>query len=242
MENSVRPGLRLVDRFLLLGAWLLSCSAVYGLGFYTGSHIQERVPDDEDRIVRLPVTAEPPPAGQRAKAADDFTFYDTLVPGGTPARSAERAASASPAGASSKPEATGTRPGSTASRAKGPATASGAAKTASRTASGSGKVSKPAKGPGKGAGVRAASPPTAPAAHAKAHSARTLSASAEAPKRVTGTPAAAHAPGKPARPSSGAGASVDGPHTGRAPSAEGRQAVPPARQRTGGQRHVVASE
>jgi len=81
MESSMRPGLRLVDRLLLIGAWAISCSAVYGLGFYTGSQIQERVPDDEERIVRLPVTAEPPAAGQRAKAGDDFTFYDTLVQG-----------------------------------------------------------------------------------------------------------------------------------------------------------------
>ena len=81
MESSMRPGLRLVDRLLLIGAWAISCSAVYGLGFYTGSQIQERVPDDEERIVRLPVTAEPPAAGQRAKAGEDFTFYDTLVQG-----------------------------------------------------------------------------------------------------------------------------------------------------------------
>jgi hypothetical protein len=81
MENSVKPGLRLIDRLLLVGAWLLSCSAVYALGFYTGSQIQERVPDDEERIVRLPVTADPPEAGQHAKAGEDFTFYDTLVPG-----------------------------------------------------------------------------------------------------------------------------------------------------------------
>jgi hypothetical protein len=77
----MRPGLRLVDRLLLIGAWAISCSAVYGLGFYTGSQIQERVPDDEERIVRLPVTAEPPAAGQRAKGGEDFTFYDTLVQG-----------------------------------------------------------------------------------------------------------------------------------------------------------------
>src|SRR5262249_60914994 len=81
MEKSVKPGLRLIDRLLLVGAWLLSCSAVYGLGFYTGSQIQERAPDDEERIVRLPVTADPPEAGQHAKAGDDFTFYDALVPG-----------------------------------------------------------------------------------------------------------------------------------------------------------------
>ena len=81
MESSMRPGLRLVDRLLLIGAWAISCSAVYGLGFYTGSQIQERVPDDEERIVRLPVTAEPPAAGQRAKGGEDFTFYDTLVQG-----------------------------------------------------------------------------------------------------------------------------------------------------------------
>ena len=68
-------GTGLVDRLLLIGAWPMSCAAVYGLGFYTGSHTQERVRGDEERIVRLPVTAEPPPAGQRAKAGDDLTFW-----------------------------------------------------------------------------------------------------------------------------------------------------------------------
>ena len=90
MENSVKPGLRLVDRLLLVLAWLISCSAVYALGFYTGSQLQERVSDDEERIVRLPVTADPPNAGQHAKAGDDFTFYDTLVPGSSRARPAMR--------------------------------------------------------------------------------------------------------------------------------------------------------
>ena len=108
MENSVKPGLRLVDRLLLVLAWLISCSAVYGLGFYTGSQLQERVSDDEERIVRLPVTADPPNAGQHAKAGDDFTFYDTLVPGSSRARpgdavTAERPGAEPPAAGKSEP-------------------------------------------------------------------------------------------------------------------------------------------
>src|SRR5262249_14259562 len=41
-------------------------------------------PASEDRVVRLPVTAQPPPEGQRAKQGDEFTFYDSLVPGAHP--------------------------------------------------------------------------------------------------------------------------------------------------------------
>jgi hypothetical protein len=108
MENSVKPGLRLIDRLLLVGAWVLSCSAVYGLGFYTGSQIQERVPEAEERIVRLPVTADPPEAGQHAKGGDDFTFYDTLVPGSSRPRpgdavTAERSPAEQPAPSKSDP-------------------------------------------------------------------------------------------------------------------------------------------
>ena len=84
MGENPRPGLRLGERLILVGVWLMSCAVVYGIGFYTGNRIQERVPASEDRVVRLPVTAQPPPEGQRAKQGDEFTFYDSLVPGAHP--------------------------------------------------------------------------------------------------------------------------------------------------------------
>ena len=84
MGENPRPGLRLVERLILVGVWLTSCAVVYGIGFYTGNRIQERVPATEDRVVRLPVTAQSPPEGQRAKTGDEFTFYDSLVPGAHP--------------------------------------------------------------------------------------------------------------------------------------------------------------
>lgn len=82
MGENPRPGLRLVERAILVGVWMVSCAVVYGIGFYTGNRIQERVPAGEDRGVRLPVTTPPPPEGQRPKTGDEFTFYDTLVPTG----------------------------------------------------------------------------------------------------------------------------------------------------------------
>src|SRR5215470_7985648 len=81
MEQTARVGLGMIDRLVIVGVWLVSCAAVYGLGFYTGSHTQDRLRSDEDRIVRLPVTTEPPPVGERAKAADDLTFW-TMLDGG----------------------------------------------------------------------------------------------------------------------------------------------------------------
>jgi cell division septation protein DedD len=84
MGENPRPGPRLVERLILVGVWLMSCAVVYGIGFYTGNRIQERVPASEDRVVRLPVTAQPPPEGQRAKQGDEFTFYESLVPGAHP--------------------------------------------------------------------------------------------------------------------------------------------------------------
>jgi cell division protein FtsN len=84
MAENPRPGLRLVERLILVGVWLMSCAVVYGIGFYTGNRIQERVPASEDRVVRLPVTGQPPPEGQRAKQGDEFTFYEALVPGAHP--------------------------------------------------------------------------------------------------------------------------------------------------------------
>ena len=201
MESSMRPGLRLVDRLLLIGAWAISCSAVYGLGFYTGSQIQERVPDDEERIVRLPVTAAPPAAGQRAKAGEDFTFYDTLVQGPPRTRqsdavTADRSAP-EPAGPA-KPETGKTRSASRDSSATGSkstaknataktAVASAAHKTvpAGKTARGSSSLKASSPAPGTTTASRAKVGGTG--TQAKPVSPRTRSASAASSSTSPGT-------------------------------------------------------
>jgi hypothetical protein len=248
MESSVRPGLRLVDRLLLIGAWAISCSAVYGLGFYTGSQIQERVPDDEERIVRLPVTAEPPAAGQRTKAGEDFTFYDTLVQGPPRARQSDAVTadrSAEPAGPA-KPETGKTHSASRDSTATGSkstaknatartAVASAAHKTvpAGKTARGSSSLKASSPAPGTTTASRAKVGGTG--THAKPVSPRTRSASA------AGDPAPGHAKRSPT-----AGAAPGG-HPRSAPTATAsRSTQEPAahtqRPREGVARSTVAAE
>ena len=78
-------GLRFWDRLVLFVAWTVTCGLVYLLGFYVGKGVGEQRLDTEERVVRLPITAGPPAAGQRPKS--DLTFYDTL------AKSADRPAS-----------------------------------------------------------------------------------------------------------------------------------------------------
>jgi cell division septation protein DedD len=94
-------GLRLWDRLILFLAWTVTCGLVYLLGFYVGKGVEEQRLGTEERLVRLPVTAGPPAAGQRPKS--DLTFYDTL------AKSAERPASPTPEPAPPR-RATGTLP------------------------------------------------------------------------------------------------------------------------------------
>jgi hypothetical protein len=79
MEQGTRVGLGPIDRLVLLAAWLVSCAAVYGLGFYTGSYTQDRLAGEEDRVVRLP---DPPPVGQRPKSGDDLSFLGQLESSG----------------------------------------------------------------------------------------------------------------------------------------------------------------
>src|SRR5262245_6269313 len=152
MEQTAKIGLGMIDRLVIVGAWLVSCAAVYGLGFYTGSHTQDRLRSDEDRIVRLPVTTEPPAVGERAKAADDLTFWTMLDGGrrskpgdGIPAAHApaavaalppESPAPARPATAPAKPASKpASKPAGGAPAAKRTGTPSAGTKTAS-TASG----------------------------------------------------------------------------------------------------------
>jgi hypothetical protein len=240
MEHSGRPGLRFVDRLLLVSAWALSCGAVYGLGFYTGSQIQERMPDDEERVVRLPVTAAPPEAGQRAKAGDDFTFYDTLVPGAAQPRprdsvTAERSA----------PEPTGpAKPEHVATRT--PAKAPGKAAAHAR---GGESAAKPARKPPVGTATARTSAPARPSTSpaAGAHSkARTASTQARPAPTDGKRPAAARAAGAttPKRPSSGASAPGHArtPTTTARGNAEERPAARAGRPPEGAVRSAVASE
>jgi len=81
MAKEGRVGLGFWDRVILFAAWVVTCGLVYVLGFYVGQGTQERRLGLEDRVVRLPVTAKPPPEGQRPKADSDLTFYDTLGSG-----------------------------------------------------------------------------------------------------------------------------------------------------------------
>ena len=124
MEHMARVGLGPIDRIVMVLAWLVSCAAVYGLGFYTGSHTQEHLRGDEERVVRLPVTDEPPSAGQRSRAGDDLTFWTALEPGGQRAKPGESIPVARPpAGAlaapAAKPEGPTTKPKPTARTATG---------------------------------------------------------------------------------------------------------------------------
>src|SRR5262245_57131430 len=81
MPREGRPGLGLLDRLVLLLAWIVTCGLTYLLGFYVGKGLQEQRGGLEERLVRLPVTSRPPPEGQRPKSESDITFYDTLVAG-----------------------------------------------------------------------------------------------------------------------------------------------------------------
>jgi len=71
--------MRVVDRVVLLVAWVMTCGLVYLLGFYVGKGTQERRLGVEERLVRLPVTSTPPPEGQRPKSENEFVFYDKLM-------------------------------------------------------------------------------------------------------------------------------------------------------------------
>lgn len=184
MGENPRPGLRLVERLILVGVWLMSCAVVYGIGFYTGNRIQERVPASEDRVVRLPVTAQPPPEGQRAKSGDEFTFYESLVPGAHSDANdgkakAQPASDARTANAKAQPAA---KSGATASNA-GPKE-----RVATGPKPGTGVGAKPGAKTGAKMGAKTASASatksgTKPGTATAARSGATASAKGKAPKR-----------------------------------------------------------
>src|SRR5437762_3808384 len=102
MAKQARVGLGLWDRLVLLVAWAVTCGLVYLLGFYVGRGTQGRQVGVDERVVRLPVTAPPPAAGQRPATGSDLTFYDTLVSGQRAEEHAETAP-ARPAAAPAPP-------------------------------------------------------------------------------------------------------------------------------------------
>jgi cell division protein FtsN len=81
MVKERRAGLGLLDRLVILLAWVVTCGLVYVLGFYVGRGANDRRLGLEERVVKLPVTSQPPPAGERPKSGSEFTFYDTLAAG-----------------------------------------------------------------------------------------------------------------------------------------------------------------
>jgi cell division septation protein DedD len=71
-----------MDQLVLIVAWLITCGLVYVLGFYLGRGTQEHQGGTEERMVRLPVTAVPPPEGQHPADPKEFpSFYETLPAG-----------------------------------------------------------------------------------------------------------------------------------------------------------------
>jgi cell division protein FtsN len=108
MAKPPRPTLRLIDRLLLLVAWLATCGVVYVFGYYVGRGTPDRHAAMEERAVRLPVTSTPPPEGQRPKEAKDFpSFYQALPAGERPIDVARGTPVTAP-GADTKPPATAT--------------------------------------------------------------------------------------------------------------------------------------
>ena len=80
-----RPTLRLLDRLVLLVAWMVTSGIVYVLGYYVGKGSPGRQTAVEERSVRLPVTSAPPAEGQRPKEAKEFpSFYQSLPAGERP--------------------------------------------------------------------------------------------------------------------------------------------------------------
>lgn len=85
MAKTPRATLRLIDRLVLVVAWIVTAGLVYVLGYYVGKGTPDHHGPMEERSVRLPVTAQPPPEGQRPKDAKDYpSFYQALPAGERP--------------------------------------------------------------------------------------------------------------------------------------------------------------
>jgi cell division septation protein DedD len=85
MAKTPRATLRLVDRLVLVVAWMATSGVVYVLGYYVGKGTPDHHGAMEERTVRLPVTAPAPPEGQRPKDGKEFpSFYQALPAGERP--------------------------------------------------------------------------------------------------------------------------------------------------------------
>jgi hypothetical protein len=246
MEHTARVGLGPIDRIAIVLAWLVSCAAVYGLGFYTGSHTHEPLRGDEERIVRLPVADEPPPVGQRSKTADDLTFWTALEPGGQRAKPGEgipaaRLPVAAPAASGTKPEVAPAKPrpaarplrASAAGRTANPPKVTGRTrKTAVAATSGR---SAAAKRPASGAPAAAVAP-AASAVKSTPVAARPRSTASRSAQGSAG-------PGQTKPPARAPAAVPRTPAAGPRAAAAARSTPPrPARERAAGAQSAVVSE
>ncbi len=202
MAKVARTGLRFIDRFILFTAWVVTCGLVYGLGFYTGKGTQERRLGMEERIVRLPVTAEVPPEGQRPKATSEFTFYETLVAGDrarettggratVPEATPPTTIATPPSRVAAAPVPAGTAPAAGAAHAGGTAAAPGAAHATGTASAPAAGAAPPPAGDAKPAAVATAPKPAATGAP------KPVVAEAAAPKPPPAFPAAVPPAPKP---------------------------------------------
>jgi hypothetical protein len=221
MKQTVRPGLGPIDRIVLVGIWVASCGLVYGLGFYTGSHTLDRMPSDEERIVRLPVAASPPPAGQRAKGSDDLTFWTALESGGQRSKPGDeipdsRTTAPAAAAPAAKPE-SGAR-----TKSSRPTKSKSTARSKSRASSPTPRKTAAAAPATKAAGVKAAAPASRGTVPAKRRARQTVE------------------PKAPTRPTPAAAARA--PRKTKAVAGEARPARHPSGERAARTRSVVAAE
>ncbi len=79
MTTGVHGGLRFADKAVIAVAWVATCGLVYLFGFYLGKGMQEVRYGKEERVVRLPVESEVPPAGSGAPKTPSYEFYDNLA-------------------------------------------------------------------------------------------------------------------------------------------------------------------
>lgn len=84
----MQGGLRFADKVVLTVAWLVTCGLVYLFGFYLGKGMQEVRYGREERVVRLPVESEVPPAGSPTAPRPAYEFYGDLA--GTERRTSTR--------------------------------------------------------------------------------------------------------------------------------------------------------
>jgi cell division septation protein DedD len=224
MAKQPRAGLGLLDRLVLLVAWIVTCGLVYVLGFYVGKGTQENRLGLEERVVRLPVTSKPPPAGQRPQTDSDLTFYDTLGSGEHDEARSEHGSAHAPKGAA---------PTRLPAQAEGPPStvpAGGGAPAHAAVTTAPARTTHPPAAAAAPTHPAASAVPAEPAPHpalAVVPATRPGGGTASAPRPSTPAVAAA------AAPATSLPASAPSPHPGSAPvrlpaEASARAVIPPA--------------